>query len=130
MAMALVSRTFVDAPLSPALCKLLLGRPVHFLDLLSSSQPLFRDLLKLMVRETGVQEGRKAGRRRHNRGRMTTPRSCRRLHLPRTCTGDIFGKLLLSRSRRRFRFGLVFLLCVLMAWSFFVRLSRCFPPTR
>lgn len=49
IAMALVSRTFVDAPLSPALCKLLLGRPLHFLDLLSSSQALFRDLLKLMM---------------------------------------------------------------------------------
>ena len=44
-----MSRTFVDVKLSPALCKLLLGRPLHFLDLLNSNQELFQDLLKLMM---------------------------------------------------------------------------------
>jgi hypothetical protein len=39
----------VDAKFSPALCKLLLGRPLHFLDLLHSNQELFQDLLKLMM---------------------------------------------------------------------------------
>jgi hypothetical protein len=47
--MAVVSRTFVSAKLSPALCKLILGRPCHFLDLLNSKQELFQDLLKLMM---------------------------------------------------------------------------------
>lgn len=49
IAMAVVSRTFVSAKLSPALCKLILGRPCHFLDLLNSKQELFQDLLKLMM---------------------------------------------------------------------------------
>jgi len=49
IAMAVVSRTFVSAQLSPALCKLILGRPCHFLDLLNSKQELFRDLLKLLM---------------------------------------------------------------------------------
>ena len=49
MAMAVVSRTFVKMNLSPVLCKLLLGRPVHFMDLLNSNQGLFQDLLKLMM---------------------------------------------------------------------------------
>lgn len=49
LAMALVSRAFVPAPLSPVLCKLLVGRPVHFLDLLSANQDLFQDLLRLMM---------------------------------------------------------------------------------
>ena len=49
LAMALVSRTFVEAKFSPAFCKLLLGRPLHFLDLLHSNQELFQDLLKLMM---------------------------------------------------------------------------------
>lgn len=49
LAMAVVSRTFVSANLSPALCKLILGRPCHFLDLLNSKQELFQDLLKLMM---------------------------------------------------------------------------------
>ena len=49
LAMALVSRTFVDCRFSPALGKLILGRPLHFLDLLHSDQALFQDLLKLMM---------------------------------------------------------------------------------
>ena len=49
MAMAIVSRTFVDLNLSPALCKLILGRPVHFMDLLNTNHELFRDLLKLTM---------------------------------------------------------------------------------
>jgi len=49
LAMAIISRTFVSANFSPALCKLLLGRPCQFLDLLSSNQKLFQDLLKLMM---------------------------------------------------------------------------------
>lgn len=49
LAMALVSRSFVTAPLSPVLCKLLVGRPLHFLDLLHSNQALFQDLLRLML---------------------------------------------------------------------------------
>lgn len=39
----------MDAKFSPAFCKLLLGRPLHFLDLLHSNQELFQDLLKLMM---------------------------------------------------------------------------------
>jgi len=49
MAMAVVSRTFVQVNLSPVLCKLLVGRPVHFMDLLHDNQSLFRDLLTLMM---------------------------------------------------------------------------------
>jgi hypothetical protein len=69
MAMAIVSRTFVtvraenlknpfacgpvmappQAKLSPVLCKLLVGRPVHFMDLLHENQGMFRDLLTLMM---------------------------------------------------------------------------------
>jgi hypothetical protein len=49
LAMAIVSRTFVNLKLSPALCKLILGRPCNFLDLLNSNQKLFKDLLKLMM---------------------------------------------------------------------------------
>ena len=54
LAMAVVSRTFVKVNLSPALCKLILGRPVHFMDLLNSNQELFRDLLKVYCPESTV----------------------------------------------------------------------------
>jgi hypothetical protein len=47
--MAIISRTFVSAKFSPALSKLILGKPCHFLDLLNSNQKLFQDLLKVML---------------------------------------------------------------------------------
>lgn len=49
IAMALVTRAFVPLHLSRALCKLLVGQPLTFLDLLGSHQDLFQDLLQLMM---------------------------------------------------------------------------------
>lgn len=49
MAMALVQRSFVGLSLSPVLCKLLVGQPVHFMDLLGCNQDLFQDLLRLVA---------------------------------------------------------------------------------
>jgi hypothetical protein len=49
VAMALVTRAFVPLPFAPALCKLLVGRPLTFLDLLGSHPDLFQDLLRLMM---------------------------------------------------------------------------------
>ena len=47
IAMAIVSRTFVKLNISPVICKLIIGRPVHFMDLLNANHALLRDLLKL-----------------------------------------------------------------------------------
>ena len=48
IAIAIVRRNFVGLRLSPVLCKFIIGRPVHFMDLLHTNQDLFRDLLKLL----------------------------------------------------------------------------------
>ena len=54
IAMALVGRSFVGAPLSPVLCKLLVHRPLLFSDLLHANQALFQDCLRLMLLEPGA----------------------------------------------------------------------------
>jgi len=49
IAMALVRRVFVGFRISPNICKLLVGEPISFFDLLHSDQALFQDLLRLMM---------------------------------------------------------------------------------
>jgi hypothetical protein len=49
LSLSKVRRVFVNCNMSSCLCKLIVGEPVTFLDLLHSDQSMFQDLLRLMM---------------------------------------------------------------------------------